>query len=194
MTRRQLILAQLTCNLFINQSFPAQALNQTRLNETTLSADGDYRTAASGYWNKDSTWARFAGGAWITPATPPDSGAGVITIGSGHVVTINSSIVYDQVIIEGGGQVIVASGIGHTLADGPGTDLTINGTWINQGGTWSFAGGAKWMVNDGGTLSKVKLYRFEVPLTLVGNKVWWQTLAGMRNETTPTATGVMVIR
>lgn len=150
MTRRLLFFAQLTCILFLNQSLPAQTPNQTRLNETTLSAGGDYRTAASGYWNKDSTWARFAGGAWITPATPPDSGAGVIIIRSGHVVTINSSIVYDQVMIESGGQVIVAPGVSHTLADGPGNDLTINGTWLNQGGSWSVVGSARWAVNDGG--------------------------------------------
>ncbi|MBF8295214.1 MAG: hypothetical protein HW389_1759 [Bacteroidetes bacterium] len=150
MTRRQLFIAQLICILFLNQRLPAQTLNQSRLNESTLSADGDFRTAASGYWNKDSTWARFAGGAWITPATPPDSGAGVIIIRSGHVVTINSSILYDQVMIESGGQVIVALGVSHTLADGPGNDLTINGTWLNQGGSWSVVGSARWAVNDGG--------------------------------------------
>jgi len=150
MTRRQLFSVQLSCILFLNQGLPAQTLNQTRLNESTLSADGDYRTVASGNWYKDSVWARFAGGAWITPATPPDSGAGVITIRSGHVVTINSSIVYDQVILESGAQVIVAPGISHTLVDGPGNDLTINGTWLNQGGTWSIVGSGRWIVNDGG--------------------------------------------
>lgn len=116
----------------------------------TVSA-GDYRTVASGSWNSLQTWERFSGSTWAVPLSPPDSGSGRITVRSGDTVTITTATTYDQFAVEAGAQVIVASGVLHTLTDGPGDDLTIDGTWLNQGGSWTIVGGAKWVVNDGGT-------------------------------------------
>jgi hypothetical protein len=116
-------------------------------------------------------------GAWITPATPPDSSSGVITVVRGHTVTIKNTLVYDQLVVEEGGQVIVAAGVSHTLSDGPGSDLTINGTWLNQGGTWAVLGSARWVVNDGGTFIQNTSAGISTPLskstlTLASNFVY----------------------
>src|SRR5262245_15868526 len=112
---------------------------------------GDYRSAATGDWNVAATWETFDGVSWVPAGVPPTSVNGVITIRSGHTVTISASgLIYDQVIVDAGGQVTVAPSITHMLANGTGTDLTINGTWLNSGGTWTVTG-ATWTVGAGGT-------------------------------------------
>ncbi len=113
---------------------------------------GDYRSAATGNWNSTSTWERFDGSSWVAAVATPTSSDGVITIRNGHTVTISASgLSFDQVVVDSGGQVTVASGITSTLANGTGTDLTINGTWLNSGGTWTISASATWSVGSGGT-------------------------------------------
>lgn len=112
---------------------------------------GDYRSIASGLWVSTFTWERFDGSSWVGLPSPPISSDGVITIRSGHIVEMTATVVYDQVVVEAGGQVTIAAGITHTLNDGPGTDLSISGTWLNQGGTWTVSAAATWSVNAGGT-------------------------------------------
>lgn len=131
---------------------PAQQIVQLGREGILSSSEGEYRTVRSGLWSKDSTWARYVAAVWITPVSPPDSSSGVITVRNGHTVTIKSPLVYDQLVVEEGGQVTVVAGVSHTLADGPGNDLTINGIWLNQGATWNVVGSARWVVNDGGTI------------------------------------------
>ena len=121
---------------------PAQAFAQ---------ALDDYRSAASGNWATAATWERFDGSTWVAAVASPTSANGVITIRSGHTVTIAASgLSYDQVVVDAGGQVTVAATVTSTLANGTGTDLTINGTWLNSGGTWTVTG-ATWSVGPGGT-------------------------------------------
>ena len=143
----------------------ANAALCSELGSIPAGSDGDYRSVRTGNWNNDSTWARCVAGVWSTPAPPPDSGSGVITVRTGHVVTIRSTIVYDQLLVEDGAQVVVASGVTHTLADGPGNDLTINGTWVNQGGTWNINGSARWVVNDGGVFVQSTSSGISTPLS-----------------------------
>ena len=112
---------------------------------------GDYRSVAPGDWNATSTWERWDGSTWVTPApVAPTDLDNVIEIQSGHSVTITATVTYDQVVVDAGGQVTVAATVAHTLADGTGTDLVINGTWLNQGDTWTVSG-ATWSVGPGGT-------------------------------------------
>ncbi len=144
-------LMSLSAFLSIGPHLLAQSASPLGLTTNTSAIEGDYQTAATGAWNRDSTWARFTSGVWICPAVPPDSAAGTITVRSGHTVTITSSIVYDQLVVESGGKVVVAANVAHTLSDGPGNDLTIFGTWLNQGGTWTILGSARWVVSDSGT-------------------------------------------
>ena len=111
---------------------------------------GDYRSAASGNWNATATWERYDGSNWVAAVATPTSADGAITIRNGHTVTISASgLSYDQVTVDAGGQVTVASTVTSTLANGTGTDLVINGTWLNQGGTWTTTG--TWSVGAGGT-------------------------------------------
>ncbi len=111
----------------------------------------DYRSAASGNWNVAGTWERFDGTSWVPAPASPTSADGVITIRSGHVVTISAAgLTYDQVVVDAGGQVTVAPTVTSTLANGAGTDLVINGTWLNSGGIWTVTG-ATWSVGAGGT-------------------------------------------
>jgi hypothetical protein len=120
---------------------PAQAFAQ---------AAGDYRSAASGNWNAIATWQRFDGTNWVAAVATPSSTDGAIEIRSPDVVTISASgLSIDQVTVDAGAQVTVASTVTSTLANGTGTDLVINGTWLNQGGTWTTTG--TWSVGAGGT-------------------------------------------
>lgn len=113
-------------------------------------AQGDIRSRNSGPWNSTQTWERYDGGAWIPASACPDTSSGVISISAGHTVTIASTLMYDQLVVDQGAQVIVAAQVSHTLADGPGIDLKIDGTWLNQGSSWTIPGSARWAVNDGG--------------------------------------------
>ena len=123
-------------------------------------ATGDYRSAATGNWNQNSTWQRFNGTSWVQSGTPSSSD-GVITIQSGHVVTIaNVSPTVDQMTINSGGQVTVNNLRTLTIANGIGTDLTVNGSLVNSGtltinasAAISFGSGSIYQHNkDGGTI------------------------------------------
>ena len=114
----------------------------------------DYRSGATGNWNAIATWQRYDGTAWVAATVTPTSANGVITIRTGHVVTIPTAmtLTYDQVVVDAGGQVTVSGTAVTTMANGTGTDLTINGTWLNSltTGSWT-ATGATWTVGAGGT-------------------------------------------
>ncbi|MBK7367976.1 MAG: hypothetical protein IPJ04_08710, partial [Candidatus Eisenbacteria bacterium] len=95
---------------------------------------GDFRSNATGNWNATATWQRYDGSNWVAAVATPTSADGAITIRNGHTVTISANgLSYDQVTVDAGGQVTVASTITSALANGAGTDLTINGTWLNSG-------------------------------------------------------------
>lgn len=115
-------------------------------------ATPQYRSAASGNWNSIASWevSTDAGLNWVAASVTPLVADDTITIRSGHTITISASgLSYDQVTVDAGGQVTVAAGVTSTLANGAGTDLVINGTWLNSGGTWTTTG--TWAVNAGGT-------------------------------------------
>ncbi len=137
--------ASLKAGLFLIVAFSA-----VKSEPEYLTVRGDFRSIASGPWSSHLTWEQYDGADWLPSNVYPDSGAGVITVRTGHTVTIMSSLVCDQVVVERGAEVVVAAGVSHTLADGPGIDLTIEGRWLNQGASWTIPGNARWAVNDGG--------------------------------------------
>ncbi|MCB5234176.1 MAG: DUF2341 domain-containing protein [Candidatus Cloacimonetes bacterium] len=96
--------------------------------------NGDYRSRQTGLWKDKSTWQRRTASAWydLSLNDPPVTSDGVVTIRSPHVVTITESIVIDEVIIELGATLNIASTV--TVQDGPGSDITNNGT-LNIYGT-----------------------------------------------------------
>ena len=109
-----------------------------------------FRSATTGNWNATATWeCSDDGSVWEAATATPTNLHGVITIRNGHTVTISASVTIDQVTVDSGGQITIASTVTWTIADGIDADLTINGTVLNQGGTWTTAG--TWIVSAGGT-------------------------------------------
>jgi len=75
-------------------------------------AAGDYRSAATGNWNANATWQRFDGTSWVAASATPTSTDGAITIRTGNTVTISANgLTYDQVTVDAGGQLTIASTI-----------------------------------------------------------------------------------
>jgi len=142
---------QITDLKFVFQS-GAGTIQIDNIQVTAPLADGlFYRSVATGNWNSSTTWESSADNVTFSPAThPPSSDSDSVTIRSPNVVTVSSGVVMDQVVVDSGAQVTVASTVTPTLANGPGTDLTINGTWLNSGGTWTVTG-ATWTVGSTGT-------------------------------------------
>lgn len=100
-------------------------------------ATNDYRSAATGNWNSLTTWERYNGTAWATPTSGqgvPSSASEVITILNGHTVSIpNVNQTADQMTINSGGQVTINAPRTLNIANGTGTDLTVNGVLLNSG-------------------------------------------------------------
>ena len=94
--------------------------------------DGDYQSKQSGNWGDASTWEVYSGCAWINATSPPSSSDGVITILSGHTVSVNSDITIDQTVVNG---TLNLNSVTLNVLDGAGTDLDVNGTLNFNGGT-----------------------------------------------------------
>ena len=111
---------------------------------------GDHRSVASGNWNLANTWERFDGTNFLPAPSAPSLTDGVITIQAGHTVTANTAITADQVQVDVGGTLLV-SGSTFGLANGPGNDLVVNGSFEFTGG--NFAGPGTAFVASGGTFT-----------------------------------------
>jgi hypothetical protein len=103
-------------------------INLSDNREVIAAANGDYRTKASGDWSSISTWEKYNGSGWINATVAPTSADGMIEIISGHSVTITSSVIADQVVIDDGGM-LTNSGGTFTIVNGIGTDIIVNGLW-----------------------------------------------------------------
>jgi len=102
-------------------------------------SSGDYRSnTASGLWNQPASWQTYNGSNWVTASSSPTNASGIITIQSGHTITVSAAVSVDQVVINTGGTLVTNSGILLTLANGAGNEITVNGTLTNHG-TIAFA-------------------------------------------------------
>ena len=137
-------------------------LQSTAMFTTSSDADGntfttgawlasDYRSLATGPWDGASTWQRYNGIAWVVATRAPSSVDGVVTVRSGHVVTVTGDIALDEVAIAAGGQVTVPGGVTMTIDDGAGLDLSVAGT-LDVGGTITTGAGATIALESGGIL------------------------------------------
>ncbi len=103
-------------------------------NEKVYAAvNGEFRSKASGNWNAITTWQRYSGGAWNNATAIPVITDKAITILSGHTVTVTSDVTADQIVVDNGGILSIASGKKLILNNGSGCDLSINGTIKNAG-------------------------------------------------------------
>ena len=106
------------------------------LDNSTVSyaaVSGEYRSAGSGNWNLITTWQKYNGSAWLPAVTVPDSSSNIITIQSGHNVTVTANQKADQLVVSSGGTLTLNSGVTLTVSNGTGTDMSVSGTFVNAG-------------------------------------------------------------
>ena len=101
-------------------------INLSATKKTIASSTGDFRTAASGNWSSTSTWQRYNGSSWVAATWTPTSSDGAIQIQAAHTVTLTADVTADQLTIDG--TLNINSSRYLYVANGTGTDLTVNGT------------------------------------------------------------------
>ncbi len=111
-------------------------------------ANGDFQSRATGNWNSGTVWQKYNFG-WSNTASTPSSADGVITILSGHTITLTANATVDQLVINSGGTLIINSGVTLTLANGTGTDLSVSGI-VKNAGTITINVGATIIYQNGG--------------------------------------------
>ncbi len=88
-----------------------------------------FRSFQSGSWDVASSWESSPDGRvnWVPALSIPNSDANTITIRSGHNVTINNSIIADQVVVTSGGVLELATSSSSllTINDGAGSDIIV---------------------------------------------------------------------
>jgi len=137
----------------------------------SLTVYANYRSKASGNWDQASTWEKYSAGSWIAATSRPVSTDGTIRIRDGHTVTVAASGSYinvDEFTIETGGKLIVnvcPSNWWFNVVNGPGTDITVNGTMEYQDDKVSMASGATMVVGDGGVFQHNLNYAGNYPIT-----------------------------
>ncbi|HPJ60174.1 MAG TPA: DUF2341 domain-containing protein, partial [Bacteroidales bacterium] len=107
----------------------------------------DYRTNGDVSFTSSSNWQRWNGSTWVAAGSAPNSGDNVITIRSGNTATVTSSITLDQLVVESGATLNVNAFRTLTIANGPGTDLDVNGT-VNNSGTIDPSGAIAFNANS----------------------------------------------
>ncbi len=93
-----------------------------------------YRSAGSGDWTSAATWETNNGAMWLPAADfPASADAGLITVRSGHVVTVTAPLSCDQLVVEPGGRLVLDPAAILSLTNGPGADLQVWGEIVNAG-------------------------------------------------------------
>lgn len=103
---------------------------------TCAFAQDNYRSVASGLWSSAAVWEKDVNGNGIFTAaiSAPTSIAGIVQVRSGHTVRVTSSVIIDQLTVETGGTLNIATSQSLSINNGTGDDLTINGI-LNDSGT-----------------------------------------------------------
>lgn len=116
------------------------------INYVFAQVSGDYRSVQSGNWNLTSTWERFNGTIWeAATTTPTSSTANVITIQTGHTVTIPASfaITVDQIVISGALQINTGGTFTLDYNSASSSDLIVSGGSINVSGVFELLKAAR---------------------------------------------------
>lgn len=136
---------------------------------TTLFGTGpaDYfrsRTPGPADWNTPGTWESSPNGlpgTWVTATLSPTSAANTISIQTGHIVTMTTSVNADQLVLEVGGGLRneMTAGNTFTLNNGPGDDMLIQfGAFYRVNSTQAYSShisivsGAMIHIESGGTI------------------------------------------
>ncbi|RRQ45030.1 T9SS type A sorting domain-containing protein [Chryseobacterium sp. SC28] len=100
----------------------------------STSATDYFRSKSSGNWASAGSWESSSDNTnWITATSAPTSAANTITIRSGHTITVDSTVTIDQVVIAGGGQMVVNSTTAVlNINDGTGHDIDVQSGGVLQ--------------------------------------------------------------
>ncbi|MBL0202697.1 MAG: hypothetical protein IPP81_21825 [Chitinophagaceae bacterium] len=105
----------------------------------TLATDYFRSVTPGGDWGSNTTWESSPDNAtWMAATATPTATANTITIRNTANVTVNTVANGDQIVVDAGA--VLTLNAAFTLANGAGTDLTVNGTVINTAGTHVFTG------------------------------------------------------
>ncbi|MDP2807543.1 MAG: hypothetical protein Q8O74_05335, partial [bacterium] len=103
-----------------------------------------WRTVSSGSWDFYMSWqySDDGGTSWgnVLTAYPDCLTDSLVTIQAGDTMSISSVVVLDQVQVYG--QLAINPAAAVTIADGPGEDVVVNGSFSQNGGALSFNIGA----------------------------------------------------
>ena len=179
---------------------PSVRVDGIRVGQTwfdVLPAAPQYRSVASGNWGSASTWEQSTnlGATWVPAVGTPTSAEGVVTVRTGHTVTVAASVAADELTIEAGANVTVASGQTLTIDDGTGTDALVDGTLetagtITNNGQVSMGGG-RLQIDEGGWPGNTGTYSYDPTGELAFNATgfygvnsdatWWPSSNGPQN-------------
>jgi hypothetical protein len=157
---------------------------------------GDYRSkVASGNWSSPGSWEVFDGTNWVGAATAPNSANGIITIRSPHVITLNSTVTADQIVVESGGSLYINNPGVLNLNDDTGEDLVCSGFIWHTNGTINGPGTIR--INSGGTIQlsngTAQTMVIATTLTNFGTVYWSNNTAGGSSTSTLTLTNGKII-
>ena len=96
---------------------------------------GDFRSFQTGNWNDVTSWERYDGVGWVTPAPhTPTASDGAVSILNGDTIAVSADTTVDQVNVNVGGVVSVNALVTLRIADGAeATDMAVNGLVISAG-------------------------------------------------------------
>jgi hypothetical protein len=100
-----------------------------------------FRTTQSGNWDNIANWEISTNGtSWSAATARPSSSDYIITIRNGHTITVSTTNSADQCTIEAGATLVINNGVSFTVPNGPGTDLSVEGTFVLNGSQPAGAG------------------------------------------------------
>ena len=124
---------------------------------STAQSAGDYRSVMpGGTWTTAANWETYNGSSWVAASTSPTAADGVITILTGHTMSIPGSLTIDQTVVESDAFLNWDGGV-LTIEDGTGTDLIVNGTFSdNSISSVLFSGNATWALDVSASIVRTK--------------------------------------
>ncbi|MEO8085898.1 MAG: LamG-like jellyroll fold domain-containing protein, partial [Bacteroidota bacterium] len=121
--------------------YPGPTMSDFQIGEPNPPAAHKYRSASNGDWVIPATWEEFDGNSWVPAGRIPNETDDSVTIRSPHIINLNqfnTQYTIDQLTIESGATLEILSPL--VIANGAGTDLSIDGSLVIIGGTLSGQG------------------------------------------------------
>ena len=172
----------------------------TKVSGQTTSATDYFRSARTGNWDVASNWESSSDGFnnWIPSSSSPASVANTVTIRNGNSITISSNLAIDQVVIESGGTLDIAttSTSALTINDGPGNDVIVQSGGIFKhdisGATLStFSGASRLEIQTGGILEAATNSGNPSNYATIANVLWADGSIFNWNNTGNPASGII---